>query len=183
MSQRDCPRCAGLPDYGIDYSQWPDDGTCHSCGSLNADVFMARLEAGTVRLDPTDKNYKCYVHNDGGAPFKQSFRTDSVEKRAKKAAEFLGRVRPEYRANVIADQVRAGDLSLDDAADIDAYAAGDKLDPMRNWKFETQEQSQTKFYFEHLSEPQMKRFIELLNEKRIKLNYPGYFYRKPFFVA
>lgn len=43
--------------------------------------------------------------------------------------------------------------------------------------------SHAKFYFQHLSEPQMLRFIELLNEKRLKLAYPGHFYRMPFFCA
>lgn len=41
----------------------------------------------------------------------------------------------------------------------------------------------TKFYFQHLSEDQKKRFIELLNEKKIKFDYPGYFYVKPFFIG
>lgn len=40
-----------------------------------------------------------------------------------------------------------------------------------------------KGYFQHLSEAQMKRFIELLNEKKIKLAHPGYFYVLPFFIA
>lgn len=29
----------------------------------------------------------------------------------------------------------------------------------------------------------MKRFVELLNEKKLKLDYPGYFYRAPFFIV
>lgn len=182
-NQRACPRCVGLPDYGIDYSKFPDDGHCKHCGSLDADTFMARLEAGTIRLDPTDKNYKVYVHNDGGEKFKFSYRIDSVEKRAKAAAKFLENVRPEYRESVMAAQVKAGELSLDDAADIRAYAAGEPLDPMKNWKWTTEERNETKFYFQHLGESQMKRFVELLNEKKVKLNEPGYFYRKPFFVV
>lgn len=42
--------------------------------------------------------------------------------------------------------------------------------------------SHRKFYFQHLSTEQKHRFIELLNEKKIKLGYPGHFYKKPFFI-
>lgn len=181
MPQRDCPRCEGILDYGIDYSQWPDDGTCHYCGSLNAGTFMDRLEAGTVRLGPTDKNYKVYVHNDGGESFKQSYRTDSIEERIKAAAENLNRF---HQIKSMNEEVQfLSSLSEDDRADFEAYKAGNKLDPMRNWKLATRDVASTKFYFQHLNEDQMKRFVELMNEKRIKLNEPGYFYRKPFFFA
>lgn len=40
-----------------------------------------------------------------------------------------------------------------------------------------------KFYFQHLSEEQMREFIDLLNAKRLTIGYPGYFYRTPFFMA
>ena len=143
MPQNVCPRYVGLPDYGIDYSAWPDDGHCHQCGSLNPDTFMARLEAGTISIDPTDKNYKVYVHNDGGDKFKRSHLTD----------------KPSVPGEIMKDP---RDQSL--------------------WTFATEERDDTKFYFQHLSVNQMQRFVELLNEKKLKLNAPGYFYRPPFFV-
>jgi hypothetical protein len=105
---------------------------------------MARLEAGDVILVPTDKNYKVYVKNDGGEPFKQTFRTDEPSK--------------------------PGEIMKD------------PMDQSK-WTWTTQETSQTKFYFQHLSEEQRKRFVELLNTKKIKLDYPGYFYRLPFFAT
>lgn len=40
-----------------------------------------------------------------------------------------------------------------------------------------------KGYFQHLSEAQMKRFVELLNEKKINIGVPGYFYTRPFFIT
>ena len=51
------------------------------------------------------------------------------------------------------------------------------------WSCTTEERNETKFYFQHLSEPQMKRFVELLNEKKLNIGEPGYFYRRPFFIA
>lgn len=128
-----CPRCEGLSDLGIDYSKWPDDGHCHRCGSLLGDIFMARLEAGDVEVVPSDKNYKCYVHNKNGEKFKQSH--------------------------------------------------SGKTDADGNWSCTTEERNETKFYFQHLSEDQMRRFVDLLNEKKLHIGDPGFFYRKPFFIA
>jgi hypothetical protein len=39
-----------------------------------------------------------------------------------------------------------------------------------------------KFYFPHLTLDQMREFIELYNNKTMKLKYPGYFYIMPYFV-
>lgn len=39
-----------------------------------------------------------------------------------------------------------------------------------------------KFYFQHLSEDQKRQFIQLMNEKKLNLAFPGHFYRLPFFV-
>ncbi len=129
-----CPRMEGRPAF--EFLNHPDDGCCVSCGSLNADTFMARLEAGDVVLGPTDKNYKVYVANKGGAPFRQSYRTD------------------------------------------DAHTTDQS-----QWVWATREVGQAKFYFDHLSEPQKKRFVELLNEKKLVLDFPGHFYRLPYFCV
>lgn len=40
-----------------------------------------------------------------------------------------------------------------------------------------------KFYFQHFSEPQKRRFIELLNQKKLHFGHPGYLYTTPFFIA
>jgi hypothetical protein len=40
-----------------------------------------------------------------------------------------------------------------------------------------------KFYYQHLSVEQRDEFIELHNDKTMKIGYPGYFYVKPFFVT
>lgn len=74
-----CPRRVGSgldsPVFNLPaLDHWRDDGTCSFCGSLNPDVFMARVEAGDVQLEPTDKSYKVYVQNSGGEAFKRSYR-------------------------------------------------------------------------------------------------------------
>ena len=39
-----------------------------------------------------------------------------------------------------------------------------------------------KFYFQHLSEQEQDRFVQLLNEKKLKIGFPGHFYRLPYFI-
>ncbi len=51
--------------------------SCTFCGSLDGDVFMARLEDGSIKLSPTDKNYKVYAFTlDDKRLFKTTYRTD-----------------------------------------------------------------------------------------------------------
>jgi hypothetical protein len=40
-----------------------------------------------------------------------------------------------------------------------------------------------RFYFQHLNEVQKARFLELLNEKKLQLEFPGHFYVLPFFIG
>lgn len=112
------------------------DGGCTYCGSLRPDIFMERLRKGDVSLCPTDKNYKVYIRNKGGEPFRQSYRIDKCE---------------------TADRAK--------------------------WVWTTDEVDEMKFYFEHLSEDQKKEFIVLMNDRKISLDFPGYFYRMPFFCG
>ncbi len=110
--QHTCPRRIELGSVAIPGPDTWDEGTgnCSFCGSMNPDTFMARLEAGDIELGPTDKDYKVYVRNLGGAPLQT-----------------------------------------------------------------------VKFYFQHLSVEQRKRFVELLNAKALKFDPSGRFYVLPFF--
>ncbi|CAG2144476.1 hypothetical protein LMG31506_03014 [Cupriavidus yeoncheonensis] len=40
-----------------------------------------------------------------------------------------------------------------------------------------------KFYFQHLDEAGMRKFIELVNAKRMRIGYPGHFYVRPYFCV
>lgn len=42
---------------------------------------------------------------------------------------------------------------------------------------------QRKFYFQHLSDDEQQRFLDLLNARTLHIAYPGYFYRLPFFAV
>lgn len=53
------------------------DSTCSYCGSLDGNIFMERLEAGTIYLEGSDKNYKTYVRAvEGTSPILQTYRID-----------------------------------------------------------------------------------------------------------
>jgi hypothetical protein len=175
--KRPCPRQAESPFMmpAFEYLNKPDDGTCDYCGSLEGDLFMRRIEVGNVVLEPTDKNYKVYVKNDGGEPFTMTYRIDKMEDRRRAAALNAKLLREVVGTNLPAHLV----------ADAQAHERGDELDAsdQRHWKWETKVQMQAKFYFQHLSPEQRVRFIELLNAKKLKLDFPGHFYRLPFFIA
>ena len=111
---------------------------------------MARIEAGTVELGPTDKSYKVYVKNAGGEPFKQTYR-----------------------------QCPPPETKIVDGKEITTRCAGP--DTCTHWV--TRERDETKFYFQHFTEAQARRFIDLLNEKKLKIGYPGHFYVRPFFIG
>jgi len=40
-----------------------------------------------------------------------------------------------------------------------------------------------KFYFQHLSDEQQVRFVELYNAHQLKIGMPGHFYTLPFFMT
>lgn len=127
----------GRDDPGRDLDEWRADGTCSYCGSMNPEALMARIEAGDIELRPTDKSYKVYVRNVGGAPFQQTYR------------------------------------------DCPADARCTGPDDCTHWV--TREVSETKFYFYHLGDTQRDRFIELFNQRKIRLGFPGHFYVLPYF--
>lgn len=55
----------------------------------------------------------------------------------------------------------------------------------KNYKayLKLQNGSEAKFYYAHLSVEQKIHFIELYNEHKFGIDYPGYFYVNPFFMV
>lgn len=149
---------------GSDLDHWDSQNTCSYCGSLNQITFMEHLEAGDVKLGPTDKNYKVYVEGipdpDAGKPtIYSSANYEQTE------AGWV-KVTPENIDSLPLDKWQR-----------ENYNDGKhwvKVEPRRATIF-------SKFYFQHLSEEQRGRFIELYNDKRLNIGYPGYFYNLPFF--
>lgn len=72
-----CPRRSEVPSVFKlpEHDHLMADSTCSYCGSLDGDVFMERLEADTIRLEGSDKNYKTYVQAvEGSPPLLQTYR-------------------------------------------------------------------------------------------------------------
>lgn len=145
-----CPRRIEAGPYAHQPSQVEDlrdDDHCAYCGSLNPETFMARLEAGTIELGPTDKNYKVYVRSLNDDKFVQSYRNC-----------------PQHPCPDVTD-------------------ANGKVDVYKCRHWTKRQRNETKFYFRHLSEAQMRRFVVLLNLRQIKFGYPGGFYVAPYFIS
>lgn len=162
-----CPRRKelGSSSFGVENQDfYLADDTCTYCGSLNQDIFMAHLEKADIRLGPTDKNYKVYVEGipnpDAGKP--AIYSSANCEQTGK------GWVK------VTPENIDTLPLSAWQRQDFNDGKHWVKVEPARAMLHH-------KFYFQHLSEDQCKRFVQLLNNQQLLLDYPGYFYRMPFF--
>lgn len=71
------------------------------------------------------------------------------------------------------------DVKVVDGKEVTTKCAGPDTCP--HWV--TRDVQTTKFYFQHLTKEQKERFIELLNKKKLKIGYPGHFYKLPFFIV
>jgi len=141
------------PAFARDNDYDPSDDSCRYCGSLNPATFMARLEAGNVKLGTTDKNYKVYVQNDGGAAFKATWRECPRDKK------MTGAYGNEY------------------------YVSSCDKGPSYCAHWVTRDRQETKFYFQHLDAAQRTRFVELLNSGAVKFQGGCGFYVLPFFCS
>lgn len=75
-----------------------------------------------------------------------------------------------------------GSMNPDDF--LNAIKEGASVEPTdKNYKAYLHGRDESgKFYYQHLSEEQRDEFVQLYNTKQMKLDFPGYFYRLPFFV-
>ncbi len=151
-----CPRRSeshfgSSPAFARDNDYDPSDDSCRYCGSLNPDTFMQRLEAGDVLLGSTDKNYKVYVTSKPETPTFKQTYRNCPNDEEREA--FNGR----------------------------KYMASSCKGPDTCTHWVTKDTNHTKFYFQHLSDEQKNRFIELYNEKRIQFEGGYGFYVMPFF--
>lgn len=123
---------------------------------MHPDDFLAAAEAGHV-LTPTDKNYKVCV--DLPHPEPDGQRVVSYTNFKPDGDGWL-EATPEARAK----------WGLSDSTQWFMLGTNGKT-------------IRAKFYFMHLSDAQMVRFVELLNAKKVQFGYPGYFYRLPYFIT
>lgn len=158
-----CPRKADatLPSQLTHDSQWRDDGTCSYCGSLNPDLLFAAIEDGAAELGATDKNYKLYAT----LPYD---RPDELV------------ISASTNASMTEDEAaRGGWLKADAEARgrwrLSEFTSFYRLRPHGSRRH-------TKVYFQHFSEAQMRRFVELHNQKRLRFAPGDGLYVWPYFM-
>lgn len=163
-----CPRQFEVSTKTRFHSYWRDDDTCSYCGSLNPDVLFKAIEAGYT-IDPTDKNYKIYIHRPNPNADKPAIIASS------NAAEAPGDnwifLTKQNIASLCAGFSKQ-DYDYAQQWNLDRWVMISKHPPMK----------QDKFYFQHFTEEECQKFIELYNSRKMKLGYPGRFYVSPFFA-
>lgn len=146
-----------------DGKDWWDrrDGhrACSYCGSLSPDELFAAIEAG-CELGPTDKSYKVYV--DLPEPNPDQMRVVSAATSKPDHGNWV-QASEENRA-----VIEASGWTYREGEWIQFGAKGPTIN--------------AKFYFQHLSEDECMRFVDLFNAKKIKIGSPGHFYVFPFFM-
>jgi len=162
-----CPRREEAPHIAKAFPEgdvWDDrDGyrACTYCGSMHPDDLFEAIERGD-KLGPTDKSYKIYVD----LPHKNP---DSV--RVVGSANF--KPGDSYK--------NWNDLTPEEKEIAKGYDPTDGQE--RFIQFGTNGAiNHAKFYFQHLSPEQRTKFVQLLNDKKMNIGYPGYFYSLPYFV-
>lgn len=163
-----CPRQrdeAVLPVQREHQTHVTKDGTCSYCGSLTEDLFLKAVRDG-CELGPTDKNYKVYVRRPNPSASRQM-----IVGSANYAHAGYEPLSSRHMAVALASRWTEKDFL-------------EKLHAGKTWVLLGHQPALThdKFYFQHLSEEGKTEFTRLLNECRVKLGAPGYFYVLPFFL-
>ena len=164
-----CPRRTGelgpwSRNTGEDKWRTDRDGTrtCSFCGSLHPEDFFKAIKEG-CELGPTDKNYKVYV--DLVEPHPDELRVVSV-----------------INWDPDPERIKREGWKKPDKAllERDGWSYGDGVKWMQLSRRGPRKFG--KFYFQHLTPEQQQEFVKLLNDKQLKIGYPGFFYRLPYFV-
>ncbi len=167
-----CPRRDEIGQRPDGEDAWREDDTCSYCGSLNPALFMAKAEAREITLGPTDKTYKVYVESLPNPHAGQ--RTVGSSRWGGKRGEPID----------LADgEILVEDLTPQDRAIAERHFHSD-LASVRAVSFRPEPTTRfAKFYFQHLSDAERVRFVELLNAGVLRIGMPGRFYVLPFFMV
>lgn len=131
--------------------------SCSYCGSLNPDVFMAKIRDGWI-VGPTDKPWKAYLD--------QPFTSDEIQR---------------IKTGSITWKT-ARRLKLDEGATKEEATTAADTDWDTHEAPKLTGRTVAKFYFVHLSVEQQAEFLALHNTRAMRLSYPGHLYVLPFFA-
>lgn len=134
---------------------------------MNVDENPHILVRRHVEQAHPEQTFKCErrreneVFDDNG-PFKLSKVDHWGEREGKRCCSYCGSLHPD---DVFAEIEKGGTLTPTD----------------KNYKVYVSGGGSGKFYFQHFSPEQQQRFVDLMNDGKVKLAYPGHFYALPFF--
>lgn len=140
----------------VDDDVWREDMTCSYCGSVPPSVFFSSVECG-CEVTPTDKDYKAYVM----IPDLRAGQPVQVGIDAGPAFDHEGKPN---RPDLTEEECASGKYNRP----IIRVAGANK---------------RAKFYFQHLSEQEKHRFVDLLNAGTFVFAHPGHFYQLPYFCT
>ena len=131
---------------------WREDGTCSHCGGIKPSIALKAIVEG-AQVVPTDKSYKIYVDIPNANP----------------------------------DELRVVSVISHDPDDPENWKPADPVLLKRDgWGAERAKWmqlvprgpvKQTKCYLNHFSESQALEFVKLVETGKMKMGYPGHFYR------
>lgn len=171
---------------GRNMANAPEGLHCPYDGSMHPDEFMAYLEKPWTELTPTDKNYKVYIsvvseENDEMREYASTTRDTRPgdENGMEWGREWMTWETAVERHPELREAYERHLRMVENTA------------PSHPWRTATHwlqvgprgDRRESKFYFEHLSDEQKQRFVDLLNKGKLTLREPGFFYRRPFFIA
>lgn len=162
-----CPVHGGQWRHGRNMANAPIGRYCGWDGSIHPDEFMAYLEKPGTVLGPTDKNYKVYITLTADACGE-----DPAELRTVGSSDSEEPPYPDW-VRLEGDALALWQAEGNHGDHRPKWVSISKRGPIR----------ESKFYFEHLSVEQRKRFVEMLNDGRLTLSMPGRFYVLPFFIS
>lgn len=136
--------------------------TCSYCGSMHPDEFMAAVEAG-ARVTPTDKNYKVYIDVPESEPDQMTVTTS-------------------ISWVPTADEIARGVYQKFTRDLVRRHGLPERYTDRWGRMTPRGDNRHMKHYFQHLSDEQRTRFVELMNAGTMTIAMPGHFYTLPFFA-
>ncbi len=137
------------------------------CGRRN-DLFAVNRNDG---VDPD------HYREDGCCSYCGSLNPDTLIKRMEAGDVELGPTDKNYKLYV---KNAGGEAFKQTYRDCPAERSCTGPDDCTHWV--TRDMDEAKFYFQHFNAEQRARFIELVNEKKAPIGYPGHFYVLPYFT-
>ena len=150
------PSVVASGPFKFDPPHWREDGTCSHCGGCKPSIILEAVRNG-AEVEPTDKSYKIYVEipdpNEGQVRVvsTMNFTPEDYD--------------PAERGYVKADPAKLKESGWHSEG-VEWMQLAPRGPLMR-----------VKCYLNHFGESQALEFVRLIESGKMKISYPGHFYR------